>query len=349
MLWYASRRREGALEAFLGGQYVAAHWRWHRRRRYLKGGLLTAGLCLVVVAGARPRVGTELQKVARQGADVVLVIDTSDSMLAQDVTPNRLEAAKQAALALVGRLEGDRIGIVVFAGSAYTYTPLTIDNEAASMFVSSIQRGSAPSPGTALKAGLSKARRLLERAEHGHRAIVLFSDGEDLAGGAPGSSEPSAEGSVSPRDGIRVHVVGFGGTEGEPIPLPEGGDNEGMEPDSERGSQSPSNASGPPPARSRLKRDKQGEIVLTRINEEMLADIARAGGGVFVKSSPTGANIDRVYQAIAGMETGVVGTHEFTQYAERFQWPLGLAVLLLVLDSLISAAPRRRGGGRGEG
>jgi Ca-activated chloride channel family protein len=341
LVWRAVRKREFTLRAFLGKRFAPADWRWHWRRHFVKGALVIAALALLVLAVARPRVGSEVQKVKRLGADVVLVIDTSDSMLAQDVQPNRLEAAKEACLALIGRLEGDRIGVIVFAGSAYMYSPLTIDHDAASMFVQSIERGSAPSPGTALQGAMLSALKLLDNAEHNHRAIILFSDGEDH----PGVQLTALKDARA--HGVRVHVVGLGGTEGEPIPMPESEGDEGEEGMAGMlqqffGGEMPSGV------RAKFKRDKNGETVLTRMNAKMLADIARQGGGVFVKSSESGANIDQVYNAIAGMEGTVVGTYEFTQYAERFQWPLGFALLLLVLEGFISEAPRRQGGDRGE-
>ena len=335
LTWWAVRKRQAALRAFLGRRFVAADWRWHWRRHIVKGLLFTLALLLLVLAAARPRVGTEMQKVKRQGVDVVLLIDTSDSMLAQDVRPSRLEAAKEAALALVARLQpGDRVGLVVFAGSAYLYSPLTIDHDAASMFISSIERGSAPAPGTALQDGFDVALRLLQRAEHPHKAIVLFTDGEDHPGvKLDGVSEAR-------RQDVRVHAVGLGSTDGEPIPVPasEATAKEDMQSTLARyfGAK-PQDA-----ASSKFKLDKSGKVVLTRLNAKMLADIAKRGDGVFVRSSATGANVDRVAQALSGMEGAVSGTYEFNAYAERFQWPLGCALLLLVLDGLIGAAPRKR-------
>lgn len=332
LVWYAASAREAALRAFLGPRYAAAQWRWHRRRRLLKGALTTAALGLLVVAAARPKVGVEVQRAQQQGADVVLVIDTSDSMLAEDVQPNRLEAAKEAAQAIIARLEGARIGVVVFAGSAFVYCPLTVDHDAASLFVSSIARGSSPAPGTALGAAVATAQRLLEKAEHSYRAVVLLTDGEDHPGFKTDVGRSMRE------QGIQMSVVGLGSTEGAPIPIPEDRDTQpgesrtGAIPDSTRSDTGPRG----------YKRDAKGEIVLTRMNEKMLSELARQGGGVFVKSSASGVNVEPVVQAIAGLEGGVVGTYQFTQYAERFQWPLGMALALLVLDALICPAPARR-------
>lgn len=343
LVWFAVVRREWTLRTFLGARYVPADWRWHRRRRLLKGALVVGAIGLMIVAMARPRLGSEVQKVKRVGADVVFVIDTSDSMLAQDVSPSRLEAAKEAALALAGRLEGDRIGVVVFAGSAYMYSPLTLDHDAVSMFVSSIERGSAPAPGTALDGAVGSAVRLLSKAEAKYRAIVLFTDGEDQE---ENDRVPSLQKAHS--EGIRVHVVGLGDTQGEPIHLPaeeaatpDANSPEGML-DQLFGTAKPSQTS------SAFKRDAEGKVVMTKLNEKLLARIAKEGDGVFVRSSASGTNVDRIYQAIGGMEGAVAGTYQFTQYAERFQWPLGIALVLLILEMLISHAPAN-GGGQGNG
>ncbi|NSW56016.1 MAG: VWA domain-containing protein [Armatimonadetes bacterium] len=337
IVFRAAGKRQAALGAFLQDRFRPADWRWHRRLRLLKGLLLVAAMCLLVIAAARPKLGTEVQKIPARGADVVFILDTSDSMLAQDVKPSRLEAAKQAALALINRLQGDRIGIVVFAGSAYMYSPLTIDPDAAAMFVTSIERGSAPAPGTALGGALASAVRLLEKAEYKYRAIVLFSDGEDHEGFTLNDVKQVRA------KGIQIHVVALGSTEGAPIPVEEV-QREKTDPARDplgMFSELFGDDDGPRTVKSRFKQDRNGEIVITRMNEKVLAEIAKEGGGVFVRSSESGINIDRVYQAIASLESAEVGSYQFTRYAERFQWPLGLAVLLLVIESLLPAAPRR--------
>ncbi len=338
LAWYATRARHAGLAAFLGARYIPSQWRWHRRRRIAKDVLLVLAFGLLLIALARPKIGVEVQKVERKGVDVVLCIDTSDSMLAQDVHPNRLEAAKEAALALIGRLGGDRIGVVVFAGSSYMYAPLTIDHDAAATFVSGIERGSAPAPGTAIEGALRSAMRILEGAETGHKVVVLLGDGEDH----PGVKLDPVK--AARQAGVVVHVVGLGGTDPEPIPIPDSGqDAKAQSPtglfEEFFGSVDP--AAG---VQSKFKKDRNGDIVMTRMDEKLLQDVARAGGGVFVKSSESGANVDRIYQAISGMESGVVGSYQFTQYAERFQWPLGFALLLLAIECLTGAAPRRKAG-----
>lgn len=334
LAWYAQGLRDRALRAFLGEQHAAGAWRGHRRRRLLKGALLVAAFCLLVVAAARPRVGVEMQEVQRTGADVVLVMDASDSMLARDVRPSRLEAAKQAALTLVNALEGDRIGIVVFAGSAYVYSPLTTDLDAAGMFISSIERGAAPAPGTVIEDALTAAFRLLEASEGKHRVIVLFSDGE-----CHGETQTDTVAQIGAA-GVQVHTVVLGTAEGEPIPLPQDAVPEDRDVDA--GFLPPFMAPRDSRPASRFKLDGEGDAVITRADPQLMADIARAGGGVFVASSPTGVNVDRVQRAIAQLDSAELGTYEFTQYAERFQWPLSFALALLLLDLLIAPAPPRR-------
>jgi Ca-activated chloride channel family protein len=332
LVWVGVQWRQQALAVFLGAQYRAADWRWHRRRRLLRGALVLSSVALVVVALGGPQVGTEVRRARRVGADVVLVIDTSDSMLARDVPPNRLEAARNAALSLVAQLPGDRFGVVVFAGSAYLYAPLTTDHELVGNFLSAIERGSAPAPGTAIGGALQAAVDLLRSAESRNRAIVLFTDGEDHEG----ANEAAAAQALAA--GIHVHAVGLGSVEGETIPLPEGEDS--GEEGQLSGPEGAVTSSGP-----RLKHDTQGRIVVTRLNADFLEKLAHSGGGVFVRSSRSGVSVDRVAQAILSQEAGVESTYEYSQRAEQFQWPLGMAIVLSAMELLLATArwPKRGG------
>lgn len=336
LTWVGVQRRQQALAAFLGERYRAVDWRWHRRRRLARGALILGAVGLVVVALARPQVGTEMRKARRTGADVVLVIDTSDSMLARDVPPSRLEAARNAALSLVAQLPADRFGVIVFAGSAYMYSPLTLDHELVGSFLSAIERGSAPAPGTSVGGALQSAMDLLRGAESRNRAIVIFTDGEDHEGADPAVAAQAAAA------GIRVHAVGLGSVEGEPIPLPAEEDSD--EEPRTGGAAGAVSSSGP-----RLKHDAQGRIVVTRLNADFLEKLAQTGRGVFVRSSRSGVSVDRVAQAIASQEAGVEGTYEYSRRAERFQWPLGMAILLLVAEVLLATPRPARGGGRDRG
>jgi Ca-activated chloride channel homolog len=333
---FAARQRRLALAAFLGSQYNPAAWQTPRRRRLVRDLLLVTAAALLVLALARPQVGMEKQRVPRSGADVVLAVDTSLSMLARDVRPSRLEAARTAALALLGRLQADRVGVVVFAGKGYMYSPLTLDYDAAGMFLSSIDQGAAPDPGTSLQAALAAGLELLARSKSKSRAIVLFTDGEDQLGFNTAAVQTLRA------QGITVHVVGLGSTEGEPIPLPD----VGPRPEGVAGLDAP--VEPPGESGSRFKQDRSGQVVVTKLNDALLSKIAQVAGGVYARSSATGADVEAIAQAVAASGGPQAGTWEFKQYAERFQWPLALALLALVLERLVPlgavARPRTFGG-----
>ena len=155
-----------------------------RRRRRLRAGLMTGALVLLVIAGARPQLGSQMARVERRGVDVLFAVDTSNSMLARDVLPDRLSAARDAVRAVIGRMDGDRVGIVAFAGDAFLYCPLTIDYGAALMFLDAMDTSVVGDPGTGLADAISQAARGFEAAEHSYRHLVILSDGEDHEGGA---------------------------------------------------------------------------------------------------------------------------------------------------------------------
>ncbi len=304
---YAFRARRRALETLafadaLPGLVSRREW----RQRRLRAGLMVAGLVLLVIAVARPQVGAKMTKVKRKGVDVIVAIDTSESMLARDVAPNRLEAAKDAVRGLLGRLRGDRVGIVAFAGDAFVYCPLTVDYGAAAMFLDSLDTQVIGLQGTAIAKAITCADDAFKAAEHKYKQLVIMTDGEDHEGGELAAAKRAAE------DGVQIHVIGVGGLEGEPIPIEdEAGKVTGH------------------------KRDRNGDIVLSRLHEQALKKIAEAGGGVYMRASATGVNVDRIYAQIEAPEGQVVGTYRFTEYQERYQWPLGLALILLAAQILI--------------
>jgi len=276
------------------------------RRRLLRAALMVMGLMLLVAAAARPQVGAQLAKVERKGVDVVVAIDTSASMLARDVQPDRIGVARSAVKALISRMHGDRIGIVTFAADAFVYCPLTIDYGAALMFLDSLEPQVTGQAGTSLASAIDASLGALEGAEHKHQQVVLISDGEDHEGGAAEAAKRAAEA------GVKVHVIGVGETEGEPIPeLDATGHVVGH------------------------KREAGGQIVLSRLDEEPLKQIASATGGTYVRASGSSVNIDAIFSQIEGAEARTLGTYQFTEYQERFQWPLLLAIVLIAIHAVL--------------
>ncbi|MGC9317447.1 MAG: VWA domain-containing protein [Armatimonadota bacterium] len=284
-----------------------------RRRRRIRAALMTGALVMVVLAAARPQFGTQMTRVQRRGADVVFAIDTSQSMLARDIAPDRLGAAKDAVRAVVSRMRGDRVGIVAFAGAAFQYCPLTIDYGATQMFLDALDTKVIGDPGTALADAIREAADALEAAEHHYRHLVILTDGEDHEGGATQAAREAAS------KGITIHVVGVGSTEGEPVPIL---DAEG-------------NVTG-------HKRGPDGEVVVSRLDEQTLREVAEAGNGSYVRASDGGIPVDRIYSELSRREGRIVGTYQFTEYAERYQLPLGVAIVLVAAQAMLGDVRGRR-------
>ncbi len=284
-----------------------------RRRRRVRAVLMIAALMLLVVAGARPQLGARMARVERRGVDVLFAVDTSRSMLARDVSPDRLTAAKDAVRALIGRMDGDRVGIVAFAGDAFLYCPLTIDYGAALMFLDAMDTSVVGDPGTGLADAIRQAARGFEAAEHSYRHLVILSDGEDHEGGAVDAAREAHEA------GVTIHVVGVGGTAGEPIPE--------------------INSEGQVVGH---KRDQDGHVILSRLNEEALRAIAKAGGGIYVTAADGTIPVQRIFSELQRAEGRIVGSYQFTEYHERYQVPLGLAIVLIAIHAVMGDVRRRK-------
>jgi Ca-activated chloride channel family protein len=272
--------------------------------------LLTALTC-GVLALARPQWGAGVETVTRTGADVVLVIDTSRSMAAADVAPDRIGLARQAAASLLDRLAGDRVALVTFAGSAVLACPLTVDQGAVRLFLDAVDVETVAVPGTALADGIRAAIRAFGpgdgKTTRG-RTIILFSDGEDHEGGVDEALEALR------RSGVALFAVGCGTERGSPIP-----ERDGPE---------------------RFKKDREGRIVTTRLDEGLLTRLAVDSGGRSLRATPAGLEIDEIARAIAGLAGDAASTTLRTRYEERFQFPLALAIVALVAEAFVSETRR---------
>lgn len=312
--WAAARARRRRLERFAGGRAFLGRFtaQASAHRRVAKLMLLFGATGFGIVAAARPQWGTRLEPVTRKGVDVVVLLDTSMSMAAADVSPSRLDQARHAASSLLGRLEGDRVGLVTFAGHPVVDCPLTLDVEAARLLLGAVEVELEPVQGTALADALRAAARLLaphaepDGAPRG-KVIVLFSDGEDHEGGLHEALAMLA------RAGIRVFAVGFGTPGGAPIPLRAAdGSLEGY------------------------KKDREGRIVTTRLVEDTLRRAAAETAGRYFRATPAEVEIETIAKEIRELEAGEAGTLLRTRYEERFQLPLALAVLSLFAEALLS-------------
>jgi Ca-activated chloride channel family protein len=286
-----------------------------RPRQYLKAALVLLGIFACVLALAELRYGFTWEEVKREGVDILVALDVSDSMLVEDAEAggklSRLERAKREIADLLNLMEGDRIGLVAFAGTAFIECPLTLDYGAAEIFLDTIDTELIPVKGTAIGAAIRTSLEAFEGASHESRAIILITDGEDHGGNAMAAAEQAKI------EGVRIFTIGIGRDEGSPIPAPGGG----------------------------FRRDRRGEMILSKLDEPTLQKIALNTGGSYVRSVTGDVDLEKIYsQGIkATLEDQELGSKRRQRWEERFQWVLGLALLCLCLEPLISERQRRGG------
>lgn len=311
LFWVIRRKRRGI--RVLVGPLMAARLTGNSsgRRQWSKGLMVVAAVGLLAGGLARPQFGTRLETVEREGQDLVVVLDLSASMLARDIQPNRLEKAKHAIGTLIGLLEGDRIGIVGFAGEAFVQCPLTLDYGAARTLLASMGPESIPVPGTALGEALSKGLELFSAEEKKHKVMILITDGEDHLG------RPLQVAREAAGQGVVIHAVGIGSMQGTPIPVFD----------------SAGRAQG-------FKKNRSGEVVMTRLDESTLRGLAEETGGTYHRASPGESELEGIYGEVAAMDKKQLSSIQVAQYEERFQIPVLLGLVLLLADVLV--AERRR-------
>ena len=292
-------------------------------RRLIKAVLLVVASVFLVLALARPQWGARMETVTRRGIDLVIAVDTSNSMLAEDVAPNRLAQARAAVLSLLDMLEGDRVGLVAFAGSAYLACPLTLDYGAAGMFVDVLDTDLLPVQGTAIAEAIKVATGAFPEGERRYKVIILITDGEDHEGDVEAAANAAAD------QGIVIHTVGIGSASGTPIPL--------------------RNARGEVTG---YKEDQGRRKVTSRLNESALEAIALATRGKYHRASAEGIELKRIYEDIAAMDRRTLSSRMLSAYEERYVIPLGAALVLLMFEAMLgdrrraprAAAPLRAAG-----
>jgi len=283
------------------------------RRAALKTGLTAAALAALALALSGPLYGHTDQQVTARGADVVLAVDVSPSMGAEDVKPDRLERAVRRTEALLARLGGHRVALVAFSGDAEPVVPLTLDREALRLALSALEPGLVPHRGSSLQAAVEAAVRAFGQANGAGRALVILSDGEQTAG----SLERAV--AAARADHIRVYAVGVGETAGSPVPeRDEAGRLTGY------------------------KREANGNLVQSRLDGAALARLAEATGGSYHVAGLTGAEVGAIADAIGRLAGGEGETSHLARPENRYQWPLGAALLLLAIEVLVPAARRVR-------
>jgi len=281
-----------------------------RARDRWKAVLLLIGLFFLVLAIARPQWGQGTDQVVARGVDVFLVLDTSFSMDATDVAPSRMERARYIASALIDRLQGNRIGLIVFSGTAFVQCPLTLDYGASKIFLDTVDTGVVPEPGTNILQALEAASRGFVARDSKFKVVVLLTDGEETEGSVIEVAEKARA------EGIVIHAVGVGTPRGEPIPV--------------------RNESGDV---TDYIRDESGQPVLSRLGEETLSRIALETSGKYFRISEQDQEIEELSTLVAGMEGDELESQLFRRFQERFYWPLGFALVLLLAEALV---PRER-------
>ncbi len=274
-------------------------------RRNWKIVLLLAALAFMILALARPQLGTALEEVKRKGVDIFIAIDVSNSMLAEDIPPNRLAKARHEVSSLIDKLQGDRIGIIAFAGEAFVQCPLTLDYGAANIFLEVLSPSLIPTPGTDIGKAITLALQSFEGTERKYKVLVLITDGEHHADDVM----PIAE--EAERQGVVVYTVGIGSPQGVPIPLAEDG------------------ASG-------YKKSRSGEVIVTKLDEVTLEKIALQTGGKYYRASSGEAELDRIYEDISSMEKKELASLKFSQFEERYQYVLCAGFVLLLAELLLA-------------
>jgi Ca-activated chloride channel family protein len=299
----AARSRQQALGEFIAAALLPTVVpEVDPRRRRIRAGLLLGAVFLLALALAGPKWGFRWQEIRRQGVDLVVAIDTSRSMLATDLKPSRLARAKLAVRDLVARLQGDRVALVAFAGTAFLQCPLTLDYGAFIESLASVDVGLIPKGGTALGPALETAVGAFEGSEGKHQAIILITDGEDHEGGVEEAAKKASE------RGIRVFTVGIGTPDGELIPLEAGG----------------------------YVKDRSGQVVKSRLGESTLQQIATTTNGVYLAAAGGGLDLGALQREhIDALEKRELTSTLERRFENRFQIPLALAILLLAIEPLI--------------
>ncbi|MFM1876852.1 MAG: hypothetical protein RL266_2589 [Bacteroidota bacterium] len=304
--WVNSRWRKRALQQLADANVLetllpdhsVATLRWKRF-------LVSSALAFLLVGIANPQIGTKYEEVKREGFELMICLDVSNSMLAEDLTPNRLERAKQAISRLVDRLKNDKIGVIVFAGDAYIQLPMTVDHSAAKLFLRSIDTDIVPTQGTAIGKAIELATASFSVNTKANKSIIVITDGENHEDDALELAAAAAE------QGIKVHTIGIGSIDGTPIPMYNRGQMMGY------------------------RKDREGNTVVTKLNETMLQQIAASGEGTYVRANNSNTGLNTLMDELEGMQREEFGSKMFTSYEDRFQYFVAVALLLLLLELLI--------------
>jgi Ca-activated chloride channel family protein len=309
---WAYQRKKATLQRFAAMSLIGKLTpSTNRTIQVIKWTLFCIFFFFLVIALVRPRFGVKMEMVERKGIDIMVALDISESMYAEDITPNRIERAKHELSKLIDMLKGDRIGLVVFAGESYVQCPLTLDYGAAKMFLEAVKPGWVSVQGTLLSDAIRKSTEAFRSKTNKHKVLVLITDGEDHEGNAVQAAKEAAE------KGVIIYTIGVGSESGVPIPMSKGNGN------------------------IVYKKDKSGNIVLTKLNTAVLDEIANVSKGTFFHAG-TDLDFSRIMSEIAKMEKKDFGARNLAMYEERYQIFLFIAILLILFEFFIPERIKRK-------
>ncbi len=313
LLFILNSMRRNRLFRKIGNQTVISRLapEMSNSRPVVKFIILLLAVSSSIIMLARPQFGSKLEEVKKQGVEVVLALDVSNSMLAEDIQPDRLTRAKQAISRLVDNLDNDRIGLIVFAGDAYTQIPITSDYVSAKMFLSTITPEMVPKQGTAIGAAIRLGIRSFSPGEGKSRAMIIITDGENH------EDDPVAAAEEASKAGIIIHTIGIGSPEGVPIPVSSAGKNDYL-------------------------KDRDGNTVITKLDEDILKKIAAATGGSYIRASSSSIGLDEIFKNIRKMKKEELDSKMYTEYNDQFQFFAALTIFLLLLEFLIMDRRNRK-------
>ena len=269
--------------------------------------LFSIGFFFFAIGLSRPQIGARLKEQEIKGAEIIIAIDVSNSMLAEDYSPNRLDRAKLAVSRLVDKLRDDRIGLVIFAGTSFVQLPVTTDYVSAKMFLNTIDTGSIPIQGTAMGDAITTCIRSFSQQSDKSRAIILITDGENH------EDDPVAAAKQAAEMGIKVFTIGVGSPEGKPIPM-----------------------------NGELLKDKDGEIVVSRLDEEVLKEVAQAGNGAYVRAGNSEFGLNPIIEDLKKLEDEKYNSIVFEEFDEQFMYFLAIALFFFVLEMLVGDRRSKR-------
>jgi len=274
-------------------------------RYKIKFSIFITALAFLILGMANPQIGSKLEEVKRKGVDLIIALDVSNSMMSEDIKPCRLARAKMAISRLIDRLESDRLGIIVFAGKAFTQLPITHDHASAKMFLETISPNSVNVQGTAIGAAIDQSVASFEKTNFKNKAIIIISDGENH------EDDPISAAQTAVKNNIVVHAIGMGSPDGAPIPIIKGNQIIGY------------------------KKDMDGSTIVSKLDEETLRRIASVGNGTYTRATNIDIGLDKIFDDIKSMEKREYDSKVFSNYESRFQYFIGMSLLLLILELLI--------------